>query len=451
MRTGNTFHMKAENDETTSALFSQLAGILGVGKRSDGRYHLADIATAGSIQKFARFKGFRYDSENFSYDPKNSAPGNARRESARAEVHHGFTNEALYFKAGFSTEPHAVYEYLKPRGRAYGEPFRLRDFDGYNHEAVSPLFLDFPKDLYIDYVNGVSIIANSTGKTGYDPATCVTLGEILKAPDDMYVALYIFYTGSMQWLLPTNVKVNDLSASTFPNILFAYSESELPSGVSGNIYPYVIPELADREDEELLLIAVGVQNLTYQTDKIPLSVGSPTKPIGDRWLFSMEIEKNADRKTIVAIMGKVLTGLKGTLTANLGYATKRSTINGRQTYVLNNVSSSLKLVTPSEWLFTQQDPIYIQVNITNAYGVMYKLDGTQVNGIEQQYTMYMYGANQTFTLDSVLNTLMNYQFDDWSNGSQLAFNVSIYARKYQNSTQGQVTILSAKTYYVSKP
>jgi len=430
---GNVFTMADNNTETHTALCQQLAGLI-----NSASSDFEDLCQSSMIKKFARYKPEDYNT------PVNLT------EAQRKENHYGFGKESLYFKAGFSTEPHAVYEYIKPKGGATS-PNRMRDWDGYYHGAVSPLYLDFPRDLYIDYANGVSIIANSTGKSGYDPAKCVTLGDILKAPNDMYVALYIFYTGSMQWLLPTNVKVNDLSVSTFPNILFAYSESVLPSDVSGNIYPYVIPELADREDEELLLIAVGVQNLTYQTDKIPLSVGSATKPIGDRWLFSMEIEKNADRKTIVAIMGKVLTGLKGTLTANLGYATKRSTINGRQTYVLNNVSSSLKLVTPSEWLFTQQDPIYIQVNITNAYGVMYKLDGTQVNGIEQQYTMYMYGANQTFTLDSVLNTLMNYQFDDWSNGSQLAFTISIYARKYQNSTQGQVTILSAKTYYVSKP
>lgn len=427
------FYMNEPNTQTATELCEEIAGLI-----NSASADFEDLCQSSMIKIFARFKPEDYNT------PLNLT------EAQRKENHYGFGKESLYFKAGFSEEPHAVYEYIRPKGSATS-PNRIRDWDGYYHGAVSPLFLDFPKDLYIDYVNGVSIIANSTGKTGYDPAKCVTLGDILKAPDDMYVALYIFYTGSMQWLLPTDVKVNDLSVSTFPNILFAYSESELPSGVSGNIYPYVIPELADREDEELLLIAVGVQNLTYQTDKIPLSVGSVTKPIGDRWLYSMEIERNADRKTIVAIMGKRLTGLKGTLTANLGYATKRSTINGRQTYVLNNMSSSLKLTTPSEWLFTQQDPIYIQVNITNAYGMMYKLDGTQVNGIEQQYVMYMYGANQTFTLDSVLNTLMNYQFDDWSNGSQLAFTISIYARKYQNSTQGQVTILSATNYYVSKP
>lgn len=430
---GNVFYMDDNNTETFTALCGQLAGLI-----NSASSDFENLCQSSMIKKFARYKPEDYNT------PVNLT------EAQRKENHYGFGKESLYFKAGFSEEPHAVYEYVKPQGGATS-PNRIRDWDGYYHGAVSPLYLDFPKDLYIDYANGVSIIANSTGKTGYDPAKCVTLGDILKAPNDMYVALYIFYTGSMQWLLPTNVKVNDLSVSTFPNILFAYSESELPSGVSGNIYPYVIPELADREDEELLLIAVGVQNLTYQTDKIPLSVGSVTKPIGDRWLYSMEIERNADRKTIVAIMGKRLTGLKGTLTANLGYATKRSIINDRQTYVLNNVSSSLQLVTPSEWLFTPQDKIIIKVKILNNYGNVYRLDGTLVenNAIEQSYDVSIYGANTTHTIDSILAPITNYQFDDWSNSTQLAFLISITASKTDGS--GEVTILSPTNYYVSKP
>lgn len=428
------FYMNEPNTQTATELCEEIAGLI-----NSASADFEDLCQSSMIKKFARFKPEDYNT------PLNLT------EAQRAENHYGFGKESLYFKAGFSELPHAKYEYVKPKGSATS-PNRIRDWDGYYHGAVSPLFLNFPAKLYTDAAAMVAIIANSTGKTGYNPERCVKLGDILKANNDLYVALYVFKDSNNQWLLPTDVKVNELSEAVFPTIILAGSESFMSESTTGRIYPYVIPELISSLGSNYTLIAVGVDNLKYQTDKIPLKwQGGGNKEIGDRWLFSMEIDTDEDRKTLPVEIGKALTGLRGTLTANLGYATKRSIINGRQTYVLNNVSSSLQFVTPSKWLFTQQDPIYIQVNITNAYGYMYNLSGTQVNGIEQQYVMYMYGANQTFTLNSVLNTLTNYQFDDLSGGTQLAFAVSIYARKYQNSTEGQVTILSTKYYYVSKP
>lgn len=144
MRTGNIFHMNPVNDETTSALFSQLADILGVGKRSDGRYHLADIATAGSINPWAKNKGFGYNSENFDYDPQNPDASNASRAAARKEKNQGFDlTNARISTNGSVSDIASKYDgnmngwlYVKPKGRASGEPYRLRDFDGYDHGAL---------------------------------------------------------------------------------------------------------------------------------------------------------------------------------------------------------------------------------------------------------------------------------------------------------------------------
>ena len=144
MRNGNIFTMKAVNDETTSELFSQLGGLLGVSRGSDGKYHLADLCTAGSIAIGARYKPFRHPSDNFDYDINN--PG-------LAEADRGFQSQLANFgisipTAGFGdvkTMADAVYngtykwEYLKPQGRANGSPFRIRDFDGYKHDAISPI------------------------------------------------------------------------------------------------------------------------------------------------------------------------------------------------------------------------------------------------------------------------------------------------------------------------
>lgn len=140
----NTFTMKAVNDETTSALFSQLGGLLGVGKRDDGKYHLADLCTAGSIAIGARFKPFRYNSDNFGYNPSSPSAGNTERAKQSQLANFGIDIPTAGF-GDVQTMADAVYngtykwEYLAPRGKVSNEPFRIRDFDGYKHDAISPI------------------------------------------------------------------------------------------------------------------------------------------------------------------------------------------------------------------------------------------------------------------------------------------------------------------------
>lgn len=144
MRNGNIFTMKPINDETTSELFSQLGGLLGVSRGSDGKYHLADLCTAGSIAIGARFKPFRNSSDNFGYDPNNPSVGNAERAKQSQLANFGINIPTTGF-GDVKTMADAVYngtykwEYLKPQGRANGSPFRIRDFDGYKHDAISPI------------------------------------------------------------------------------------------------------------------------------------------------------------------------------------------------------------------------------------------------------------------------------------------------------------------------
>lgn len=140
----NIFTMKAVNDETTSALFSQLGGLLGVSRGEDGKYHIADLCTAGSIAIGARYKPFRNSSDNFGYDPNNPAPANAERARQSQLANFGISIPQTSF-ATIKDMADAVYngtykwEYLKPQGRANGSPFRIRDFDGYKHDAISPI------------------------------------------------------------------------------------------------------------------------------------------------------------------------------------------------------------------------------------------------------------------------------------------------------------------------
>lgn len=141
---GTTFTMAAVNTETTSALFSQLAQLLAVGTREDGKYHLADFCQANSINMWSKKHPFAYNSENFDYNPNNPSASNNERAKQLQLANYGITIPSTGY-GDAATMAKDVYEgkiawtYNKPRGRDYGEPLRLRDFDGYYAVAKPPL------------------------------------------------------------------------------------------------------------------------------------------------------------------------------------------------------------------------------------------------------------------------------------------------------------------------
>lgn len=143
---GNIFKMNAVNNETTSDLMRQLASLLAVPTRSDGKYYFADLFNAGSIPLGARFKPFRYDSENFNYDPNAPSAANAARATQRELANFGISMPVTEYGARIHEMARAVLDgtaawtYERPRGRSYNEPFRLRDFDGFMANAKPPLY-----------------------------------------------------------------------------------------------------------------------------------------------------------------------------------------------------------------------------------------------------------------------------------------------------------------------
>lgn len=141
--------MNAVNGETTSALFSQLGELLGVARRSDGRYHLADLCQAGSVNMWSRRGPFAFASWNFDYDPQNPDASKAARAAAKASIRHGISpyqlatdeKSTLYSQIASNasmlpaimSEPNRGWKMTaKPTGGA-AAPNRLRDFDGYYH------------------------------------------------------------------------------------------------------------------------------------------------------------------------------------------------------------------------------------------------------------------------------------------------------------------------------
>lgn len=393
------------------------------------------LCTSPNINPYARFKPEDYPTTAPITDAQRKANG------------YGFGNTAKTFRAGYSTAQHAVYEYKKPKG-GVSSPFRMLDFNGYFHKAASPLSLIFPDKIYNDWANGFSVRANDTGVTNYDPAYCVKLGDVMVANDDMYVALYIFKDGNNQWLLPTSVTVNSLSSSTFPQIVFASLESELPSR-SGNVYPYVIPELANHKDSSYTVIAVGVSGLVYQTDKKPYAL-SGDKLIGNRDLYSMELVENADRKTIVVSKAKTIADLVGSFTMNVSPATYHSLVGGYSCYTLSGVTSSLMLTTPADWHFTNGETIRVEVSVNNQNGYIYPLNSTTATELKFTAAPVVDEANKTYTISDLLANIGNYRFQN--QGGSLATEIGLFVKINILSPSGDESKeIYSNTIYVTIP
>lgn len=93
---------------------AEVAGLLAVGTRSDGKYHLADLCQANSINKWAKYKPIRSTTEFKITDDE------------RHSRNYGLKQGSDYF-----------FVYEKPRGGT--EWNRILDFDGYNHLAECPM------------------------------------------------------------------------------------------------------------------------------------------------------------------------------------------------------------------------------------------------------------------------------------------------------------------------
>lgn len=151
---GQTFYMDDDNREDFITLCGQLAGLIH-STSSD----FEDIVASGMINRWAKNKPFRYAQPFF--------PSDAARAAARESVNQGIDFSSALISESFdaaavqtryeeSTDEENGWEYLRPRGGAYNEPNRIRDFDGYIHNAM-PFIAGFtaPSVWAKDQGNGV--------------------------------------------------------------------------------------------------------------------------------------------------------------------------------------------------------------------------------------------------------------------------------------------------------
>lgn len=142
-----------------------IANLLGVGKRSDGQYHTPDICISSRINMMSRNKPIEHPSTGPLTDTerKGSSADQAAGIFYGIKVN-GDTN--LTIDTSLVNIHNITFEYKKPTGWK-----RLRDFNGYAHNAVPNPYADVPNVGYYNISQGISGIAalyRSGDKTGVD-------------------------------------------------------------------------------------------------------------------------------------------------------------------------------------------------------------------------------------------------------------------------------------------
>ena len=142
MRNGNKFTMNTPNTtETLGDLLSQLGAILGVGRRSDGKFYLADMCKASSIKIGAKYKPIRHSAEANITEAQRKSVNWGILAKDNASIKANFINVDNEFGSVFSSYSIEKWEHETPRGTTVSptEWSRIRDFNGYNHAALPPL------------------------------------------------------------------------------------------------------------------------------------------------------------------------------------------------------------------------------------------------------------------------------------------------------------------------
>lgn len=363
-----------------STAMREMAALLGVARRADGKYYLSDICRAGSINPAARYKPVR-SSKNANITDE---------DRAAAAGGFGATPQIEPYNAGI---PHAVYEYDKPRGSAVSptEWFRLRDFNGYNHEAVFPFHVYFPEILYKEAENIIYCIANNPGIDGWDAESCLALADMVDETTRGYNLALLVHRGSSLWLMPSDIKVRDLSASNFPIFRIGRNSDALIQSPSNMMYDYILTDLDAAEGEEYTMAFVATL-LGYQSNKSPIMNGIPT-------MRSLELTYGSDRKTMRVVSAQIIDGLTGQLATTGWSYSVADDPNGQSGWKVVKPSEgqklTVRLTAPSSW---RRTTAYINVQMINQSGMIYR------NGVLLEMPVVDLGKEVYITADSTVES-----------------------------------------------
>ena len=413
---------------------SEIAALIGVGARDNGKYYLADICQSSSINPLSRCKPFRWNAYNFP-----NADERARVRGLRAtgdnspNPNNGFGMTPLVYPADYGDGLdviHGVYEYKRPRG-GEDEPSRILDFDGYYHNAGSPLKITFDSNAWKDDLNYVIVDVQHTSGTNWNREDCLLLHECLDNNNkERYFALLIT-GGGYSWLMPTRVSPYDMQDDrSYTFTIVFHEDSAKLSSYDLEQNPTVWKDINNVPEGTEMTIALVLSNTGYTGESLP----------ANGYFGSLEFVKNSDRTKVKLASSMTLSGLTYSYQQNSwGSFVSRSDIGGKKTFEWKNVNELLTINTPSRWNRTY---VTARVTINWTYGNVYNELHEVVGGMgagkpltydvdimtaKYEYNSYWPIPNGEF-MESLFNDdrLWRYAFSmEYSSGSSIYLPVSV--------------------------
>jgi len=258
------------------------------------KYSWSELCTHVNINPMAKYKPVRYD----------KIPDISDAEFALAR--YGFSRVTPTFTGG-NSNPSCTWEYEKPRGGSYSEPFRITDFDGYFPRACAPFAfgvsgaLQDGLGLYF-YINNTAATyysdqgMNVLWDSDYGLSVSALFAYSSNASTNSYIAICIHdLTKGDSIVVETNRRLCDLSTSVDTIILYPTART-----ISGVSYPAVdMLNDSTRSGHEFRVI-VGLMN-SNTNPNVPYQVftGSTSPTPSQITLYSLAFVDGIDRKDLV--------------------------------------------------------------------------------------------------------------------------------------------------------
>jgi hypothetical protein len=417
-----------------------------------------------NINPWARNKPFRYAAWNFASD--------AERAAARGKKASGVNDTSA--NNGFGPTPtihvesnditHGVYDYRRPRG-GESEPNRLRDFDGYWHNATTPMQITWGK-LLLDGNSAVSISFHNSGN-GWNEAECLRVDELLDSYSANEPLALLIVGGGESYLLPSTVTPADVAAGRVNTVTIAYgADAAALQGNSSSVQGSYLLNLNPSYLGSEYAMAIVTSNTPAPSINPLNGLRDPLPANGD--FGSLEFRQGTDRTYLPMSWLQSLNGLTYKWTeTSWGYLYSRANPNTnafKGAYELMGVNTLLTLYTPAAW---HRTTVNVHVTIAMALpGVQVYTDSGTYVGDHVEYdatidTSEMNGgirvpvSNGTFQ-DNVLkeSNIYKYRFcvlkSDTSRTAPFQVTMELQA-KYGDRVVNRIVVLQQKIFTLSIP
>lgn len=213
---------------------SEIAACLGDYRVTARGRDIGLLCTSPKINVWAKFKPFRNSSKGFATD--------TAREQARSSVNYGVTpRRSTSIKAlkVYYDEDMNGWSIALPRGLSYSEPFRMLDFDGYNHKCVSPFTrMALPKAAVNTYeTSGFTIALPLGGGSGIEGN--LQMGDF-KDIKDGYLTIQLRHQNPSGTGIFIRTVSADKTIAEMDGGSIVFSTYQLPAGV-WDVIPFISP------------------------------------------------------------------------------------------------------------------------------------------------------------------------------------------------------------------